>query len=149
MEKFCQNILLFCKSCGKINVYAPNAKIIPKGESFYDEKIDNTYYIYNNDRSLQSRIIMGGGSARGVAMKSAAGLSRRSISLYDLPVSAGTGVYLTDTASVDIPSGIAVTLAVYLPVVNSKPTASISDLYSESICISSLVIITSSGSIRS
>ena len=56
----------------------------------------------NNDRSLQSRIIMGGGSARGVAMKSAAGLSRRSISLYDLPVSAGTGVYLTDTASVDI-----------------------------------------------
>lgn len=41
-------------------------------------------------------------SVRGRAMKSAAGLSRRSISLYDLPVSAGTGVFLTDTESVDI-----------------------------------------------
>ena len=65
-----------------------------------ERAVDGLYK--NNDRSLQSRIIMGGGSARGVAMKSAAGLSRRSISLYDLPVSAGTGVYLTDTASVDI-----------------------------------------------
>ncbi len=39
------------------------------------------------------------------AMKSIAGLSRRSISLYDLPVSAGTGVYLFDTeaTSINIP----------------------------------------------
>ena len=35
-------------------------------------------------------------------MKSAAGLSRRHISLYDLPVSAGTGVFLSDTESVEI-----------------------------------------------
>ena len=41
-------------------------------------------------------------STRGRAMKTAVGLSRRSISLYDLPVSAGTGVFLTDTDSVDI-----------------------------------------------
>ena len=56
----------------------------------------------NGDRSFQARVIMGGGSARGAAMKSAVGLSRRKISLYDLPVSAGTGVYLTDTESVEI-----------------------------------------------
>ncbi len=39
------------------------------------------------------------------AMKSIAGLSRRSITLYDLPVSAGTGVYLFDTeaTSINIP----------------------------------------------
>lgn len=48
------------------------------------------------------RIIVPRAAARGSAMKSAAGLSKRTISLYDLPVSAGTGVYLTDTASVDI-----------------------------------------------
>ena len=35
-------------------------------------------------------------------MKNAVGLSKRKISLYDLPVSAGTGVYLTDTESVEI-----------------------------------------------
>ena len=56
----------------------------------------------NNDRSFRGEIVRGGGSARGMAMKNAAGLSRRRISLYDLPVSAGTGVYLTDTESVDI-----------------------------------------------
>ncbi len=47
-------------------------------------------------------IIRGGAASRGKAMKNAVGLSRRSISLYDLPVSAGTGVYLTDTESVTI-----------------------------------------------
>ena len=47
-------------------------------------------------------IIRGGAASRGKAMKNAVGLSRRSISLYDLPVSAGTGVYLTDTESVAI-----------------------------------------------
>ena len=56
----------------------------------------------NNERSFRGEIVRGGGSARGMAMKNAAGLSRRRISLYDLPVSAGTGVYLTDTESVDI-----------------------------------------------
>lgn len=47
-------------------------------------------------------IIKGGAMSRGKAMKNAVGLSRRSISLYDLPVSAGTGVFLTDTESVAI-----------------------------------------------
>lgn len=47
-------------------------------------------------------IIRGGAASRGKAMKNAVGLSRRSISLYDLPVSAGTGVFLTDTESVSI-----------------------------------------------
>ena len=47
-------------------------------------------------------IIKGGAISRGKAMKSAVGLTRRSISLYDLPVSAGTGVFLTDTESVSI-----------------------------------------------
>lgn len=56
----------------------------------------------NNERNLRNGLIMGGGSARGVAMKSAAGLARRKIDLYDLPVSAGLGVYLTDTQSVEI-----------------------------------------------
>ena len=41
-------------------------------------------------------IIKGGAASRGKAMKNAVGLSRRSISLYDLPVSAGTGMYLSD-----------------------------------------------------
>ena len=35
-------------------------------------------------------------------MKNAVGLSRKPIELYDLPVSAGTGVYLFDTASTTI-----------------------------------------------
>ncbi len=61
----------------------------------------NSDSIINNDRSLRGEIIRGG-SVRGMAMKNAVGLSRRRISLYDLPVSAGTGVYLTDTESVDI-----------------------------------------------
>lgn len=56
----------------------------------------------NNERYFKGSIIQGGGSVRGTAMKNAVGLSRRRISLYDLPVSAGTGVYLTDTESVDI-----------------------------------------------
>ncbi len=36
------------------------------------------------------------------SMKQAAGLGKRKISLFDLPVSAGTGVFLTDTESVTI-----------------------------------------------
>jgi len=56
----------------------------------------------NNDRNFRGQLIQGGGSVRGAAMKNAVGLSRRKIALYDLPVSAGTGVYLTDTESVDI-----------------------------------------------
>lgn len=56
----------------------------------------------NNERSFGGQLIRGGGYARGVAIKNAVGLSRRKISLYDLPVSAGTGVYLTDTESVEI-----------------------------------------------
>lgn len=55
-----------------------------------------------NERGFRGQIIAGGASVRGAAMKSAVGLSRRKISLYDLPVSAGTGVYLTDTDSVEI-----------------------------------------------
>ncbi len=51
--------------------------------------------------SRDSRIIAGGLN-KGAAMKNVPGLTRRRISLYDLPVSAGTGVYLTDTESVDI-----------------------------------------------
>ena len=58
--------------------------------------------INNNERDFRGGLIRGGGSARGVAMRSVNGLSKRKISLYDLPVSAGTGVYLTDTESVDI-----------------------------------------------
>ena len=58
--------------------------------------------INKNDRNFSGQLIKGGASARGAAMKNAVGLSRRKISLYDLPVSAGTGVYLTDTQSVDI-----------------------------------------------
>ncbi|MBQ8409625.1 MAG: helix-turn-helix domain-containing protein [Clostridia bacterium] len=66
------------------------------------ERGQDGVYNYKNDRSLHSGVILGGRSARGMAMKSAAGLGRRKISLYDLPVSAGTGVYLTDTESVEI-----------------------------------------------
>ena len=56
----------------------------------------------NNGRELRGGLIRGGGSARGAAMRNVNGLSKRKISLYDLPVSAGTGVYLTDTESVEI-----------------------------------------------
>jgi phage repressor protein C with HTH and peptisase S24 domain len=55
-----------------------------------------------SEKGFRGQIIAGGASVRGAAMKSAVGLSRRKISLYDLPVSAGTGVYLTDTESVEI-----------------------------------------------
>ena len=54
-----------------------------------------------NERSFGGKIIQGG-SVRGAAMKNAIGLSRRKIDLYDLPVSAGPGVYLTDMQSVEI-----------------------------------------------
>ncbi len=63
---------------------------------------DGEVVINSNERSFGGQLIRGGGSARGAAMKNAVGLSRRKISLYDLPVSAGTGVYLTDNESVDI-----------------------------------------------
>ena len=59
-------------------------------------------YSNYNERSFGGQIIRGGTSVRGMAMKNAVGLSRRKIELYDLPVSAGTGVYLTDTESVEI-----------------------------------------------
>lgn len=58
--------------------------------------------VSNNERGFSGRLIQGGASVRGAAMKNAVGLSRRRIGLYDLPVSAGTGVYLTDTESVEI-----------------------------------------------
>jgi phage repressor protein C with HTH and peptisase S24 domain/DNA-binding Xre family transcriptional regulator len=54
------------------------------------------------DTRLGGKVLSAPSSVRGSAMKNAVGLSRRSISLYDLPVSAGTGVFLTDTESVDI-----------------------------------------------
>ena len=55
------------------------------------------------DRFLSGRSAMGRGAIiRTNAMKSVAGLSRRSIELYDLPVSAGVGVYLFDTQSTGI-----------------------------------------------
>ena len=54
------------------------------------------------ERGFAGGIIRGGAISRGKAMKNAVGLTRRSISLYDLPVSAGTGVFLTDTESVSI-----------------------------------------------
>lgn len=58
--------------------------------------------IIKNERNFSGQLIKGGASARGAAMKNAVGISRRRISLYDLPVSAGTGVYLTDAQSVEI-----------------------------------------------
>ncbi len=58
--------------------------------------------INNNDGRFSGQLIRGRASVRGAAMKNAIGLSKRKISLYDLPVSAGTGVYLTDTQSVEI-----------------------------------------------
>ncbi len=63
-------------------------------------------------RSGADTIIIGGrptrapnyvaGSYVGSAIKNASGIIRRDIDLYDLPVSAGTGVYLTETESVSI-----------------------------------------------
>ena len=58
--------------------------------------------VYNNDRFPAHRGVGRGAVIRGNAMKSAVGLSRRSIDLYDLPVSAGTGVYLSETESTTI-----------------------------------------------
>ncbi len=58
--------------------------------------------IYNNDRAWGGLGARKGAVIRTNAMKSAVGLSRRSISLYDLPVSAGTGVYLFETESTAI-----------------------------------------------
>ena len=58
--------------------------------------------VNHSERGFRGQLIQGGGSARGAAMKNAAGFAKRRISLYDLPVSAGTGVYLTDTQSVEI-----------------------------------------------
>jgi len=61
---------------------------------------------YNNDRFLKGNKSAGMGAIiRTNAMKNAVGLSRRSISLYDLPVSAGTGVYLfeTEATTINIP----------------------------------------------
>ena len=55
-----------------------------------------------SERGFGGGIIRGGAISRGKAMKNAVGLTRRSISLFDLPVSAGTGVFLTDTESVSI-----------------------------------------------
>lgn len=55
-----------------------------------------------NERGFGGRIIRGGASSRGPAIKNAVGLTKRKISLFDLPVSAGTGVYLTDMQSVEI-----------------------------------------------
>ena len=58
---------------------------------------------YNNDRIVAGHRGAGHGAIiRGNAMKNVLGLSRRSIELYDLPVSAGPGVYLFDTASTSI-----------------------------------------------
>ncbi len=74
------------------------AMVISKESERSDEGIKN----YNNDRGFSGQLIRGGASVRGMAMKNAVGLSKRKISLYDLPVSAGTGVYLTDTQSVEI-----------------------------------------------
>ncbi len=51
--------------------------------------------IYNKERF--SAHLQRGAVIRTNAMKSAAGLSRRSINLYDLPVSAGTGAYLFES----------------------------------------------------
>lgn len=65
-----------------------------------ERAVDTT--INKNDGNFSGQLIKGGASIRGAAMKNAVGLSRRKIALYDLPVSAGTGVYLTDTQSVEI-----------------------------------------------
>ncbi len=56
-----------------------------------------------NDRIIVGRNGAGRGAIiRGNAMKNAVGLSRRIIELFDLPVSAGPGVYLFDTQSTSI-----------------------------------------------
>lgn len=70
----------------------------------------------NNDRFFSGKKSAGMGAIiRTSAMKSAVGLSRRSISLYDLPVSAGTGVYLfeTEATSINIPDNPETALADY------------------------------------
>ena len=55
-----------------------------------------------------SRIIRGGAGSisRGDAMKQVTAFARRQIDLYDLPVSAGTGMYITDMDStiINIPA---------------------------------------------
>jgi SOS-response transcriptional repressor LexA/DNA-binding Xre family transcriptional regulator len=69
-----------------------------------------------NDRHFTGKKSAGMGAIiRTNAMKSAAGLSRRSISLYDLPVSAGTGVYLfeTESTTINIPDNHETSLADY------------------------------------
>ena len=50
---------------------------------------------------LSARVIRGGASvvSRGNAMKQVTAFARRQIDLYDLPVSAGTGMYITDMDS--------------------------------------------------
>ena len=57
---------------------------------------------FGGERIISGRASAGGAIIRTNAMKSAAGLSRRSIELYDLPVSAGPGVYLFETQSTSI-----------------------------------------------
>lgn len=56
----------------------------------------------SDKRIASRRAIEKGSIIRANAMKSAVGLSRRSIELYDLPVSAGPGVYLFETQSTGI-----------------------------------------------
>ena len=66
------------------------------------ERVGTTY----GETRFGGQIISGRGAIiRTNAMKNAAGLSRRSISLYDLPVSAGTGVFLSESevTTINIP----------------------------------------------
>ena len=61
---------------------------------------------FGSEKIISGRAGAGRGAIiRTNAMKNAVGLSRRSIELYDLPVSAGTGVYLyeTESTSINIP----------------------------------------------
>ncbi len=48
------------------------------------------------------KVIRGGASMRGEAMRSVTAFQRKPIELYDLPVSAGTGMYITDMESTTI-----------------------------------------------
>lgn len=52
--------------------------------------------------SLRTQRVSGRARILGRESQKLAGLSRRSISLYDLPVSAGTGVFLSETEAVSI-----------------------------------------------
>lgn len=73
------------------------------------ERYVSGYNGYNNDRFLTGRPGAGRGAIiRGNAMRSAMKPSRRSINLYDLPVSAGTGVYLfeTESTTINIPDNV-------------------------------------------